>query len=245
VQRLQNPGFFAGKPGVLPEFPFLTPVCFAKSARYGYGKVTGGPINWGRRVVRAIIKGMARVHLVLVLLAFTIVISPPQVRRYGDNLQIALPLIAWGCSALNGNGAEFALRFTGMFLVAHGSKRILGDLPINQRPGGSGHGFPSAHTAAASLGASSLVHDCIVGNPVAKVLVIMSAGFVGASRIEVRAHDIWQVLAGALLGWGSDRILRHDRKKRAAVRRAFARIGAAIRGGFGLLGSKPGGPGNS
>ena len=194
-------------------------------------------------MIRSIVKGMARAHLVLVLLAFTIVISPPQVRRYGDNLQIALPLIASGCAALNGKGAEFALRFTGMFLVAHGSKRILGDLPINQRPGGSGHGFPSAHTAAAALGASSLVHDCIVGHPAAKALVIIAAGFVGASRIEVRAHDIWQVLAGALLGWGADRILRHDRKKRATVRRGFARIGAAIRSGFGLLGGKRGGPG--
>lgn len=154
-----------------------------------------------RRVIRLI--GLA--HLVIGALAATILLTEPSTRRYGDNLQIMLPMLAWGCGATKGKGGAFVLRFASMITLAHGSKSLLGEMAVNQRPSGGGHGFPSAHTGAATLGASSLVHDCLRGNSGAQAVVVIAAAFVGASRIEVRAHDIWQVLAGAVLAWAADR----------------------------------------
>ena len=61
------------------------------------------------------------------------------------------------------------------------------------------------------------MHDCLTGSPVAKALVIISAGFVGGSRIDSDRHDIWQVLAGALLGWGCDRAARKDGPARRRI----------------------------
>lgn len=167
---------------------------------------------------------IGRVHLVLLTLILTILLTDPSAKKYGDRLQVALPTLAWGCAILNGTGTEFAARFFAMLAVTHGSKSVLGNAAINQRPSGGGKGFPSAHTAAAVFGASSLAYDCIAAHPVAKVVVIISAAFVGASRIDARKHDIWQVLAGGLLGLGADRSLRSHRA-RIAMRRALSLAG--------------------
>lgn len=162
-------------------------------------------------------RGIGRVHLVLAALGLCLMVCEPTVRRYGDKLQVALPLVAWACAATDGRGAEVLARFAGVFVVAHGTKAALGQVPLNRRPSGGDSGFPSAHTAAAVFGASSIVHDCVARHPVARALVVMAAAFVGGSRIEVRAHDIWQVLAGGLLGWGGDRLLRRDSALRRRV----------------------------
>ena len=140
----------------------------------------------------------------------TLVLTERTVRRYADNLQIALPLLAWGCSATAGGGKEFAKRFFAMLAVAHRSKALLGAAPLNQHPSGGEEGFPSAHTAAAALGASALVNSCLRESPVPLSVVLVSSAFVGGSWIEVGAHSIWQVRAGGLLGWGADRVLRRQ-----------------------------------
>lgn len=171
-------------------------------------------------------------HLVLGALAATILLAEPSPRRYGDELQVALPVLAWGCAVTNGNGRDFALRFFAMFAVAHGAKALLGDLQMNQRPSGGGHGFPSAHTGAAALGASNLVHDCLQGSAGAQAVVVIAAAFVGASRIEVGAHDIWQVLAGAFLGWAADRALRRESRVRRGVIAGLGWLTATARQGF-------------
>lgn len=158
-----------------------------------------------------ILRTFGLVHLVLGALVATVLVTEPSVRRYGDHLQIALPLLAWGCAATGGEGREFAIRFAAMLALAHGAKTVLGDSALNRRPNGHEGGFPSAHTAAASLGASSLAHDCLRGNPAGQAVVVIAAAFVGGSRIEVGAHTLWQVLAGALLGWACDRVLRAGR----------------------------------
>lgn len=177
------------------------------------------------RVLRAF--GMA--HLLVVALVVVLAATPPSSRLYGDRLQVALPLLAWGCAATHRAAGEFALRFGAMFVTAHGSKAMLGDATINQRPNGRPEGFPSAHTAAATLGASSLVHDCIAGNPAVKALLVMSAAYVGGSRIKAGVHDIWQVLAGGLLGWGCDRALRRHTRVRRRVGAALTRAKTHIR----------------
>jgi membrane-associated phospholipid phosphatase len=178
--------------------------------------------------MRGFLSLIARAPVVAALLAFAALAGPLQSEKVGDRLQVALPLLAWACAGRSGEGGEFFLRFAAMFTVAHGAKRTLGDRSPNLRPSGGGEGFPSAHSAAAALGASALVHGCLRVHPAVQAAAVISAGFVGASRIEANRHDIWQVLAGVLLGWGCDRALRRPTPLRAAVARALSRTGAVL-----------------
>lgn len=173
-----------------------------------------------------------RAIVVLAILALVVATSPRAVERYGDRLQIALPLVAWGCEAVNGHAAEYFLRYAVMFTAAHATKDVLGRSAINMRPIGRDQGMPSAHTSTAVLGASSLVHECLMGQPIAQGVVILAAGFTGASRISAEKHDIWQVLAGAILGWVCDRAFRRASRGRRAIARALARAGRSLRGAF-------------
>lgn len=65
-------------------------------------------------------------------------------------------------------------RFAAVFLASHASKRLLGETGINTRPSGGTHGLPSAHTAAATFGASALVHECLPKVPVVQAAVILA-----------------------------------------------------------------------
>lgn len=175
--------------------------------------------------MKLILRFMTRVQVVMAVLALAVLLTPPRAERYGDTLQVVLPVMAMACSVNLGSGTEYLLRYVTMFSLAHGTKNLLGDAQINQRPDGGGKGFPSAHTATAVLGASALVQDCLRNQPVAQAVVLLAAGFVGASRIEAGRHDIWQVLAGALLGWGCDRVLRRPSPQRERVRILLVGIG--------------------
>ncbi len=150
-------------------------------------------------------------------------LSGPRIERMGDSLQIALPVAAVGCSVLTGAWGETLVRYAAQWSVVQGSKSLLGDRPINRRPNGNLRGFPSGHTATAVFGASNLAHECLRGSPWAQGAVLLAAGFVGGSRIEARAHDLRQVMAGALVGWLGDRLLRRGRG-RARVARLLARL---------------------
>ncbi len=176
-----------------------------------------------------------RIRAILGILALVLILSPwdRNGERIGDNLQIALPLLAWGCEAMNGNGPEYFLRYVVMWTTLHGTKQALGHTQINQRPNGGIHGFPSGHTSTAVFGASSLVQSCIANQPVVKGVVITAAAFVGTSRVESSWHDIWQVLAGVGLGWVCDRAFRKNAPVRAKIRAMFARIGARIESALG------------
>lgn len=157
-----------------------------------------------------------RVRAVLAVLAVIVALGPhePAAEKIGSRFQIALPLLAWGCEAMNGSGPEYLVRYLVMFTALHGTKQALGDTPINERPNGGLQGFPSGHTATAVFGASSLVQTCLVGHPVAQGVVLLAAGVTGASRIASGWHDLLQVVAGALLGWGCDRALRRPSRLR-------------------------------
>lgn len=165
-----------------------------------------------------------RIRAILLVLVAVIALSPkdPDGKGIGSNLQIALPLLAWGCEAMNGSGPEYLLRYAVMFGVLHGTKIGLGEAAINARPNGGYGGMPSGHTATAVFGASSLVQTCLVGHPAAQGAVLIAAAFSGTSRVASGWHDIWQVLAGAFLGWGADRALRRG-PLRDRVTRLFRR----------------------
>lgn len=180
------------------------------------------------------------VHVVLGTLLAVILLSPINTERYGDRLQVALPMIAWGCAATRGDGKELFVRFAAMFTTMHASKIVLGDAPINRRPNGGSAGFPSGHTAAAVFGASALVNDCLAKNPLARTIVVFAAAYVGGSRIAVNKHDILQVFAGGALGVFAERVLRRDSPARVRVLHMLAAIGRRIsyglRAAFALFG---------
>lgn len=159
---------------------------------------------------------------ILAALALVALMSPRDVERYGDNYQIALPLLALGCQIANGQGLAYLGRYAVMFVGLHGTKRGLGDAELAQRPRGGLQGFPSGHTATATFGAASLVQSCVTGAPIAQSAVILAAGFTGASRIESGAHDIWQVMAGAIWGMVCAMAFRPNSRSRALALRIIA-----------------------
>lgn len=166
--------------------------------------------------------------LVIAVLALSLCLSQKTVESYGDNLQIALPVAAFGCRIATGGGGDYAARFLAMLGTVHLAKWGLGGARINIRPSGSLHGFPSGHMAAASFGASSLINACIEKSPVTKTVVILAAFFVGGSRIESDSHNLWQVLAGALWALLFERGFRKatGRLRRLARKRKDDRMAA-------------------
>jgi membrane-associated phospholipid phosphatase len=194
-----------------------------------WARVRSGLSRWRAGIV----VGLIVLTVLAVLLSGPAKKSVPE--RIGDQLQVALPMIGWGCSAVNGRATEYALRFGATWIATHGTKHGLMQAPINIRPNGGDQGFPSGHTSAAVYGASALVHDCVTGNPWVQGVVIVSAGFVGASRIEAGKHDIWQVLAGVFYGWVGDRALRRPSRMRSAVIRGLRRVQGWLAAPFRLL----------
>src|SRR5574343_727914 len=86
---------------------------------------------------------------VIALTVIGVLVAPAQRKsvpeRIGDQVQIALPMVAWGCSAVNGKATEYDVRFVAMWLATHGTKHGLMQAPIHIRPNGGDQGFPSAH----------------------------------------------------------------------------------------------------
>ena len=160
--------------------------------------------------------------LVAVFLALSLVATDRRAESYGDTLQVVLPLAAWGCSAVNGDALEYAGRFAVMWVTVRFAKLTLPD-GLAERPHGGREGFPSGHTSSAAFGASALVFSCLGDAPVMKTAVVFAAAFTGASRLEVRAHDIWQVLAGAIWAVACERLLRRPGPLRERVARVFRR----------------------
>jgi len=153
------------------------------------------------RRLRAVIAHRWRGWLVLVALVVVGLRTDPRtVEHWGDNYQIALPVLALACEATNGGALEYAGRYAVMFVGLHGTKRALGETPLNARPRGGYEGFPSGHTATATFGAANLMTSCVKRQPVVQTAIALAAGYTGASRIATGWHDIWQVMAGAI--WG-------------------------------------------
>jgi membrane-associated phospholipid phosphatase len=124
-----------------------------------------------------------------------------QFERFGDAVQIALPLAALTCAAHHGRAGETALGFAVQAALVNGSKAALGGAKINQRPDGSANGFPSGHSAAAMFGAANLAKFCYQTHPALQVASYSLALAVGLSRVEANRHTPLQVAAGLAVGY--------------------------------------------
>ncbi len=121
--------------------------------------------------------------------------------QFGDAVQIALPLAALTCAANQGRAGETALGFAVQAAAVNGSKAMLRDARINQRPDGTRRGFPSGHSAAAMFGAANLAQFCYQGRPALQFASYSLALAVGLSRIDANRHTPLQVAAGLALGY--------------------------------------------
>lgn len=157
--------------------------------------------------------------IVATFLVLSLLATERRAEPYGDTLQVVLPVAAWGCSVLTGDAVEYFARYAGMWLTVRATKMLLPE-QYGSRPNGGREGFPSAHTSSAAFGASYLVYSCL-DSPLLRAGAVFAAGFTGASRIEVGAHDIWQVLAGAIWGVLFERVLRRPGPLRSRVARFF------------------------
>lgn len=165
----------------------------------------------------------ARAQVIWLVLVFILIFTGPKVERLGDRYQIALPVLALGCQIANGKVVEYVLRYAVGFAGLHASKWGLGEAPLNARPRGGYQGFPSGHTAAASFGAASLVTQCIRRHPVTQTAVVFAAAYTGGSRVYVGAHDLVQVIAGAIWGTGCALAFGRGSRSRRWMMRLFKR----------------------
>lgn len=199
----------------------LHPAVSAACTRAGWGARAG--VRWLRswpsrtlaRIVLAVIVGIA------------LLVGPPA-ERLGDRYQAALPLLGLGCAIATGSGAEYSVRYAVMWAGIRTGKNTLGRRHIAVRPNGGDGGMPSGHTASASFGAAGMVRSCLAGSPVGQAAAIVAAGFTGASRIQARAHTIWQVLAGVLWALLCDMALRANSPARARVVRGLRAVGRRL-----------------
>ncbi|SHJ09601.1 phosphatase PAP2 family protein [Algibacter luteus] len=121
----------------------------------------------------------------------------------GDILQIAIPSIAGLTTIIKKDWKgtkQFALSYGTSFIVTHSLKKII----KKERPEGRNlfDAFPSGHTTSAFSGASFIQRR--YGWKYGK-WAYLGAAIVGVSRMEGPDgwHDLWDVLAGALVGIGS------------------------------------------
>jgi membrane-associated phospholipid phosphatase len=140
---------------------------------------------------------------------------------FGDVMQIVLPGAAAVCAGRQDDLVPYSARLVGQIAVTQGLKYGLGDRPINQRPNGGTHGFPSGHTAAAFYGASYLANNCLqTGGQ--KAVAYGLAVAVGASRLHANQHDLAQVVAGALVGYMFDNVAVSFSGDRIGISRRYA-----------------------
>jgi membrane-associated phospholipid phosphatase len=178
------------------------------------------PVAMIRRLRRIGLRGM----LVFVIVVALLTGRDPE--KLGDSFQIALPVLALGCALADGSAVRLVGRYLLLEAFIKTPKATLGRHPINIRPDGDNRGFPSGHTAVSVFGTTALVQSCLKNSPSAQAVAIIAGGFVGASRIESDRHNIWQVPAGALLGWLVQALTLN------AFDRFVARVWAAIGRGF-------------
>ncbi|MBF9030554.1 phosphatase PAP2 family protein [Rhodobacterales bacterium HKCCE3408] len=172
-------------------------------------------LHWNRGLIAMIL-----------LVVVTSLVGPRTTEGVGDRLQVVLPLTGLGCAIVAGEGPRYTMRYIALTVTYNLSKHGLGETALNARPNGGFEGFPSGHTSVSAYGAAGIARTCLAANPPAQVAAGMAAGLVGGTRIDVGAHNVWQVLGGAILGWIFQVVAftAFD----AWARRAFAAMGRGI-----------------
>ena len=125
-----------------------------------------------------------------------------RIESRGDFLQIALPVTALTSTLILEEHHQHLWKdikaFSASIILTHSLKVFID----KERPNGAkdGYAFPSGHTSCAFAGATLLNKrfGWKVGVP-----AYILAGYVGWTRIRVDRHDVWDVIAGSVVGIGS------------------------------------------
>ncbi|HAQ38119.1 MAG TPA: phosphatase PAP2 family protein [Saprospirales bacterium] len=142
--------------------------------------------------------------------SFIIAQTHSSIKWSGDVISLAIPATALGMSFMEENNLQATKELVLVIGAASWSSYMLKHIIDLDRPDGMEHGFPSTHTSVAFAGATFICkrYGLKYGLP-----AIFGAGFVGWSRMQVDKHDIWQVLAGAGLGWVLGELITTSGKK--------------------------------
>lgn len=123
------------------------------------------------------------------------------IQRSGDIIQFVVPSMGMAAAVFVDHGDDMpVLQLTESLifstLITHSLKRIIN----KKRPNGGRHAFPSGHTTFAMTGAGYIQrrYGWEYGIPAYAL-----AAWVGYSRIHAKKHDIYDVVAGTIVGVGS------------------------------------------
>ena len=122
------------------------------------------------------------------------------IKTSGDILVFTLPVVAGGTTLILGD-KKGAWQFTKGFLVNGAVSFGLKSIIEKQRPNmENNNSFPSVHTSIAFQSASFIQrrYGWKYGIP-----AYILSGYTGYTRIEADKHDIFDVMAGAVIGVGS------------------------------------------
>ncbi|CAM1340011.1 phosphatase PAP2 family protein [Tenacibaculum amylolyticum] len=118
----------------------------------------------------------------------------------GDVLVGLLPALALGSTFIWKDGQKGTLQFSKSFVSTVAITWGLKLLIEKERPNGESlNSFPSGHTSI-SFASAAFIQKRYGWKYGAPAYVL--AGYVGYSRIEANKHDIWDVIAGAIIGTG-------------------------------------------
>jgi len=121
-----------------------------------------------------------------------------QVRKNGDILQFAIPLLSLSSTLVFEDDFEGSKQFLKAFAITELTTQMLKKLTHERRPSGSCcESFPSGHTSAAFMGAS-FIHYRYGWKY--SVPAYIAATYVGYSRVHSNQHYTRDVIAGAAVG---------------------------------------------
>jgi membrane-associated phospholipid phosphatase len=145
---------------------------------------------------------MKKLLVIIIIISFcqSIFSQNKTIETSGDVLLFALPITALGSSIIAGDG-QGTWQFAKGFLVNETLTIALKLIVKKQRPNNeNNNAFPSGHTSTTFQSASFIQkrYGWEYGIP-----AYILAGFTGYSRINAEKHDIYDVLAGAVVGIGS------------------------------------------
>lgn len=125
--------------------------------------------------------------------------SGDQIRSLGDDLQIALPAMAFSLTAIHRDKIG-AFQFLKAGLTDTSVTLALKYTFPDVRPNGGPNSFPSGHTSISFTAAEFMRkrYGWKFGLP-----AYLAAGFVGFSRLDCKAHDFDDVAVGAVIGIAS------------------------------------------
>ncbi|WP_339662445.1 phosphatase PAP2 family protein [uncultured Polaribacter sp.] len=132
-------------------------------------------------------------------------------QKIGDVIIFALPLSTLGAAYIIGD-KKGAWQFTKGFIITSAVTYGLKLSIDKERPDMSNHNsFPSGHTST-TFHSAGFIHSRY--GFTYSIPAYLLAGFTAASRIDSKKHDIYDVLAGAAIGLGSNLLFTSEYQKK-------------------------------